>query len=368
METVKEMPERISTTMDVDGESERVLVTRSMDLIRRTSPIGYDLWFGMAPTTTLLSVSPQDHADIVYSAYLLGVADKLNATTAALYQDVLAAARLYGRPDGKPLMEKGPNAHLTAYLLGAARLLQHVGKAAMKPALFKGWQLDLMIDARRVPLWPKAWTHHSWRVSHWIGGTPSILLQIAQSGENEEITPQLVDEVLASSARHIIDHKTGLLRPYKSALLQKLFKAAYRLRHDPDIGELGGVVHILWVFHAVNAPYVGNSALFANAWKHLQVEPFMEKLPYCLDFDIVQLARTSGTAAAIEAVPLVARATRFREDIAAFLIGDLPEGYTLHKLPGALATMHECALLEGLPALTELGIAPIDIIKDAYWL
>lgn len=345
-----------------------MLADRSMALIRRTSPAGHDLWFGTAPADTLAAVALQDHADIVYSAFLLGAAGHLRADVAARYQEMLAGARLYGRPDGAALMEKGPNAHMTAYLLGAARLLQHVGKAPMKAELFHGWRLDRMIDRRKVPLWPRAWTHHIWRVSHWIGGTPSILLQIARSGQNPEITPALVDEVLESSVRHIIDQRTGLLRPYRSALLQKLFKTAYRLRHDPDIGELGGVVHILWVFHAVGRPYAGDGALFANGWKHMQAAPFMEKVPYCLDFDIVQLVRTCEARPGGTDAALVERATRFRRDIDAFLCGEVPADYTLHKLPGALATLHEAVMLEGLSTVPELGIAPIDIIRDAYWL
>lgn len=342
------------------------VVARSIDLLRRASPAAFAIWFGSGKVGDLNSAPLQDHADIIYSAYLLGIADALNPVAARAYQDLLAGARLYGRPEGKAIADKGPNAHLTALLMAAARLLQLSGKATMRPALFTGWQLDQMIDARRVPRWPRAWTHHSWRVSHWIGGAPSILLQIADSGDDPQINRALVADVLASAARHIIDPATGLLKPYRSALLQQLFKWAYRLRHNPELGELGGVVHLLWVFHALGTPYVAHEALSANAWKHLQATPFMEAAPFCLDFDILQLARTAEAQA--DTAPLAARATRLRHDIAAFLTAPLPENYTLHKLPGALATMHECALVEGLSEVPELGIAPVDIIRQAYWI
>lgn len=342
------------------------LVARSTDLVRRASPAAFALWFGTGKGHALNSAPMQDHADIIYTASLLGIADQLNPAVARDYQALLAGSRLYGRPAGTAIATKGLNAHLTALLMGAARLLHIAGIAAMQPALFRGWQIDQMIDARQVPRWPGAWTHHSWRVSHWIGGTPSILLQIADSGHNPQITHALVADVLASAARHVIDPVTGLLRPYRSALLHRLFKSAYRLRHDPELGELGGVVHILWVFHALDTPYLARDALYANAWKQLQATPFMEAAPFCLDFDILQLARTAGPQA--NTAPLTGRATRMRQDIAAFLTAPLPASYTLHKLPGALATMHECAMIEGLPEVPELGIAPIDIIRQAYWI
>lgn len=344
------------------------MISNCVNFVHQVAPAGASLWLSDTPTGALSDVALQDHADIIYSAYLLGQTEKLNKQTAQAYQSMLAGARLYGRPDGEAIAEKGPNAHLTAYLLGAARLLDHIGKALMLPALFQGWKLDQLIDSHEVPLWPRAWTHHIWRVSHWIGGGPSILLQVARSGSNDTIDEALVRRVLAASGERIIDARTGLLRPFKSALLQKAFKAAYRLRHDPEIGELGGVVHILWVYHAAGVPYVGCDALFDNAWKHLQSEPFMEKVPYCLDFDIVQLARTANRPGRNDAIPLAERARRYSDDIVTFLEGDIPEGYTLHKLPGALATIHECALIREEAIVPGIGTAPIDIIKDAYWI
>ncbi|MET1754016.1 hypothetical protein ABVV53_00845 [Novosphingobium sp. RD2P27] len=349
------------------GIDATLMAQRCLDLIKRTSPAGYEFWFTSGPTVGAEDVALQDHADIIYSAHLLGVTQQLQAEAAEHYQTMLAHAQLYGRAGGNAVAEKGANAHLTAYLLGGARLLQITGKAAMLPALFKGWQLERLIDEHFLPRWPKAWTHHIWRVSHWIGGIPSILLQIAESGQNTMISRSLVDKVLQSSSERLLAQRSGLLKPYKSELLQQLFKAAYRLRHDPDIGEIGGVVHILWVFHAVNKPYVASNALFDSAKKHLQREPFMEKVPYCLDFDIVQLARTAAPNEAAR-LDLAPRAERFRRDIAVFLTSDEQIGYTLHKLPGALATMHECAMIQGLSEVPELGIDVIDVIHDAYWL
>ena len=94
----------------------------------------------------------------------------------------------------------------------------------------------------------------------------------------------------------------------------------------------------------------------------------MERVPYCLDFDIVQLARTAASADPVRAEKLRDRARTFERDLIGFFTGGAPDSYTLHKLPGALATLHECALICGDEQMAELAIAPIDIIADAYWI
>jgi hypothetical protein len=100
----------------------------------------------------------------------------------------------------------------------------------------------------------------------------------------------------------------------------------------------------------------------------MQRSPFLEDMPYCLDFDIVQLVRTTPGVPGQGNDPVVARALRFERDVSAFLQGEVPTGYTLHKLPGALAAMHECALIAGLDMLPGADIRPVDIIKSAFWI
>ncbi|MFN3701829.1 MAG: glycosyltransferase family 4 protein [Alphaproteobacteria bacterium] len=336
-----------------------------VDLAARRSPAGVAFWLegrGEAGAIPL-----QDHADIVYTFAMLDMADQIPADAAEKYAAHLADLRLFARAEGKlPASGKPVNAHLTAYLLAAVRLLEQHGKLVPPPALYTGWQLDQLIDKRKVPLWPWPWTHHIWRVSHWIGGIPSILLHLAHSGHVKWATEDLVQEVLSASEKHIIDARTGLLRPYRVQLIQNIFRALYRLRHDPDLGDLGGVVHILWVYHALGRPYAGADALRLAAERELaRNRPFMEDVPYCLDFDVIQLERTVVDEAPAE---VKARAAEFIDDTVAFFCKPVASTYSLHKIPGALASIHECAWLTGEARVRGIDVPRIDIIKRAYWL
>jgi hypothetical protein len=341
------------------------MMQKIFDAIQRLSPQGHAFWIAGQADIGPGSIRLQDHPDIVYTLHLLDAVDEISPKAAQAYMDWLAGAALHGRPEGTTIAEKRPNAHLTAYLLGAVRLLEQGGKGVPPDRLYQNWKRDELIDANDLPIWPKAWTHHIWRVSHWIGGVPSILLQLAHSDRAPGIDDALVQRVLAACEARIIKPESGLLRPYRSQLVQDLFRTAYRLRHDPDLGEVGGVVHLLWVYHALDRPYVAGPALYTAAEKHLQTKPFLEAVPYCLDFDIVQLARTAKDD---YPAALKDRAATYAADIAAFFEKPLPESYTLHKIPGALATMHECAFICGLETIPGLSTNRRDIIKDAYWI
>lgn len=340
------------------------LTEASLRLIKQKSPAGAAFWLeGRTGETVPL----QDHADIVYSLYLLGEFERIHPAGARSYLDWLARVPLHGRPAGDVTMDI-PNAHLTAYLLGAVRLLENAGQYRVSDALYSGWSLPKLIDERQLPIWPKAWTHHIWRVSHWIGGIPSILLHLARSGRDAGVSEALVLDVLAACDTHIVNSRTGLLKPYRSEFIQQLFRLAYRLRHDPDMGDVGGVVHLLWVNHAVDRPYVAPENLHKQAVSLLRKTPFLEAMPYCLDFDIVQLARTTQPNDATGRADLTGRAEQMERDIVDFLTGNVPVEYTLHKLPGALATMHECAFIADHTEVTALGAVPLDVIKEAFWI
>lgn len=340
------------------------LIPRLTNFVRQTASAGTAFWLdgqGQASDVPL-----QDHADIIYSCYLLGCGVALKPKAAEAFEQYISGLALHGRPAGDPPpCGKPVNAHLTAYLLGAVRLLDQLGKAGPPAALYEGWRVEELIDHRHVPRWPKVWSHHIWRVSHWIGGVPSIMLHLAASGCVAEVDHTLVARVLDACETHVIEPDTGLLRPYRSRLVQESFRLLYRLRHDPDVSDVAGVVHLLWVHHATGRPYVAPGALNAMAARHLQRTPFMENVPYCLDFDIVQLARTTS---AVNPEALRVRAGTFAKDLIAFLSGSALEEYALHKLPGALATLHETAFLRGEATTAGLGIGRIDIIQDAYWL
>src|SRR5690606_1704422 len=96
-------------------------------------------------------------------------------------------------------------------------------------------------------------------------------------------------------------------------------------------------------------PYVARESLLSNARNVLaRVDPFLEVHPYCFDFDIVQILRTSAQPGELT-IRDVRAASQLGNSIATFLSEQLPDDYTLHKLPGALAALHECAMVGDAP-------------------
>lgn len=260
--------------------------------------------------------------------------------------------------------------HNCAYAFGTLNLLRHAGHGDLYRRVVGGRALDLnnlLDETSWLPRYPWWFTHHGWRVSHWLGGAPSLLLSAGASDLPEAEQLSEVAKRALDAANNALDPRTGLIRLYRSGLLQKAFKTAYAVRHDPTLGDLGGVAHVLWVNHVLDRPYVAAEALLKAASREfLARKPFIEKAPYCLDFDIVQIARTAADLGPGVQAPLRGRALEMMRDIEAFFGGEIPEAYTLHKVPGALATHHECGLIASTGGHSS---APyIDIIKLAYWL
>ncbi|MGP9801290.1 hypothetical protein [Rheinheimera sp. NSM] len=311
--------------------------------------------------------SLQDHADYIYTRTLLGDSDWFVPEAVTKYAEVIKSAPLAGK-DG---VEQAMLPHLTAYLLASLNLLAHAG-ADVRADVLGSITLDLskLVDAKtQLPIWPAKWSHHTWRVSHWIGGIPSILLTFARHDPKMQVSEQQVLQVLEACDRHILQAHTGLMKAYRSELLQQLFRLAYRLRHNPEHGDIGGLVHVHWINHATDRCYIAADKLIDRCKSDLTAEPFLEKVPYCLDFDYIQLMRT-----ALEQKPqkcsdsINQRISKFNVDLVNFLDAIPAEGYSLHKLPGALATLHETSLLLKQAQVPGLNIPPKDIIKLAYWL
>lgn len=314
----------------------------------------------------LSDVSLQDHADFIYIKTLLGERDWINDLAVEQYTTLLNSAALSGRVG----FQEHLLPHLSAYLLASLNLLASAG-VDIRDKVLEGVVLDvnMLIDENtHLPKWPAKWSHHTWRVSHWIGGIPSILLSFARHDPKKQVDVALVHKVLEACDKHIVQDATGLMKAYRSEFLQQCFRLLYRLRHNPEHGDIGGLVHIHWVNYVLDRPYKAADSLIDTCMRHMQVKPFFEDVPYCLDFDYVQLLRT-----ALEQKPekvnsaIVSRVKEFRDDLVTFLTS-LPEsGYSLHKLPGALATLQETHLILNrydVQAIDE----PIDIIKLAYWL
>lgn len=341
------------------------MLDEMQDFLKNRSPRGARFWQffdGFVGDVPL-----QDHADIIYCAFLLNDHELINDLSAQSFSDYLKELPLYGKERYRDNNSRAViNAHLTAYLLGALRLLETMGKAKASDAFYQRWRKDLLLDHSNLPRWPWIWSHHIWRVSHWIGGSTSILLHLARCGHVPWATEQLVNQALQACEERILDTRSGLLKPYRSTFLQALFRKLYARRHDPALSDLGGVVHLLWVYHAIGRPYPAREQLLRAASRELRRLPFMEDVPYCLDFDILQLARTASSS---EYASLLAeRAARFIEDTLAFLSGNVPDDYALHKLPGALASLHECAYMLNEPTIRGLGINRTDVIEQAFWL
>ncbi len=314
-------------------------------------------------------VALQDACDVVYSLVLLGRADRLTREGAEAFAALTRTRRLAGglnvaASDATPAI-----VHLTAYALGALALYRDAGHDVSAEALdAPRFDWGALFHAEGLPKWPAQWSHHGWRVSHWVGGAPSILFNLHRlAPQRAQGAPALA--AVLQAADGVIDPRTGLLKCYRSDLAQKLFRALYRLRHDPDAGDVGGVVHLHWVNWASGRmPYKATAELFARAKAVYARKPFIEAVPYCLDFDVIQIVRTAAPSPSDLDAGVKARARAFMDDVAQFLETRLDGAYAVHKLPGALATQHEAALILGEARVAPLGTPAVDIIKLAGWI
>jgi hypothetical protein len=316
-------------------------------------------------------VSAQDANDVIYTLWLIGRTELLTAKGVSAFAANVGRWQLAGGVNSPISGARAASVHLTAYVLGTTTLLRAAGHdVATEIITGKAWRLHELFDDELRPRWPVKWSHHSWRVSHWIGGAPSILLSLLRLVPERcqaQGAPVLNDVLSASDA--LVDADTGLLKTYRSRLLQSLFRTAYRIRHDPAAGDVGGVVHLHWINYAAGRmPYKAGDALFARAAALLARAPFIERTPYCLDFDIIQIVRTASPSPAALTGALQDRARRLAADLSSFFEKGLTRDYRLHRLPGALAAQHECALITGDRTVPGLGLAPLDTIRAAGWI
>lgn len=351
------MEEAKSMTTSLKEGVLRFLESRHTDL--------YKFWTGHQ---ALPNASIQDHCDVIYSLFLIGAVCEVPAASIERFCSLAAKADLPGwkaRQAGA-----GLSVHNCAYLFGSLNLLAP-NPGDLYDLILAGRDKDLpsLIDPETsLPQFPAKWTHHAWRVSHWLGGVPSVLLSLERSGSKVASYFAGTAERTRNAVERLIDQETGLIRAYKSALLQKIFRTLYRIRHNPDLGELGGIAHILWIDHVLGRRYTASAALLQSSSELFNAHtPYMESVPYCLDFDIVQIVRTASQQLGVTNSRDIGRATDMMEHIERYF--DAPDDhYILHKVPGALAAYHECSALAGSSSPLTLDGRPIDIIKQAYWL
>ncbi len=335
--------------------------------LEKLAPDVFSFWTGKSFLPETASV--EAHCDMVYALIFLGLGDAIAPTAVDQFAALLAFRELpvfAAGSDAKPL-----SVHNCAYAFGALNLLSDRFPGLYEVVL-SGRTLDLhqIVDpVTHAPVFPQKWSHHTWRVSHWIGGIPSILLSLSRSGSAVAAQCDALLMPVRQAVNPMLDPETGRLKAYRSALVQKLFRRLYALRHDPDLGDLGGVAHILWFDHATGLPYTGVKGMLAQARKLFCLHrPFMERVPYCLDFDIVQIVRTAGAQTGHRDPGDLHRAEALLLDIEAFFAKSDTKSYSLHKLTGALATCHECALILDRKTVFASNILPVDIIKKAYWI
>jgi hypothetical protein len=307
--------------------------------------------------------------DTLYCLKLIGRMDLVVPDAPARFAALLGGYRLaggLGHGNGPPL-----GVHRTAYALGTMNLLADVGPPVHGDAIrARNWHIGEILDPQSRVRWPWYLAHHAWRIGHWIGGIPSILLSVWRYVPELAAANRLAQPLtVLRNSDSLIDGRTGLLRTYRTEALQKAFRAFYRFRHDPDAGAVGGIAHLHWCNYAANRmPYKGAAALFDRTWNLLQRRPFMERAPYCLDFDIVQVARTAIPGSDARGAALKTRVGDYAGAILDFYGNRLDGDYALHKLPGGLATLHECALAEGAACVPGLDVAPVDVAKQAHWI
>lgn len=327
--------------------------------IRHASLLAF--WTGDGPRPPEATL--EAHCDMVYSLKLLGKSSDIAPRAARSFAELIATREMPGFKNKN--FDKCVSIHNAAYVFGAFNLclaqkneLYDVAIGKRTPDIY-----DIISKKTGLPLFPPKWSHHNWRVSHWIGGIPSIILSLSRSESRHAEIFGSVFERTREAVDTIVDRKTGLLHAYSSEFVQMLFRIGYSFRHNAELGDVGGIAHILWIDHAINRRYVGLDSLYRQASDLFsRFRPFMEKVPYCLDFDIVQIVRTAGEQLDTTSEANMNRARQMMADIEAFFARPVPEAYTLHKLPGALATWHECGLI------ADKRGDYIDIIEKAHWL
>jgi hypothetical protein len=302
--------------------------------------------------------------DVIYSLCLLNYPVKIANESIERFFLIVNSSLLYGAK----LKEEEKydfNAHTSAYILGTIQLLRAEYPNETKNLIIEQeWDFSNVLDSDYIPTFPAKFTHHSWRVSHWLGGVPSIILNVFRE-TGEEKYNLLFEKIIDSLEKNAITEK-GLIKVHKSGLLHSIFRNLYRMRHDPQIGDIGGIVHILWLYHFTGKKYkaVDNLVSYSLELAKKQ-EKFMETIPYCLDFDFIQLIRT-GLEQQDNTQEEILFFERFKKDLISYFTKEMlnDENFTLHKLPGALATLHECKIY-----LNDKGnFNNVDIIKIAGWL
>jgi len=263
--------------------------------------------------------------------------------------------------------------HASAYALGALALLSDDGADPI--GQLQPIDVDEALASGLVQPWaglPLLDRLHFWRGSHRVGGFAAVVGQLGQAGHADKL-PGVddADEWLDRWARRAvesIDRQSGMwfLAP---APLQAAFAAAYRFRHRPDFGHIGGATHVYWILDKLEVPLPAPRACVQWIMRHAADETVCEGAPYCLDFDRAYLlarnAQHSEEEGEEKSVSTFLRDVR--RDVLSYLSLHEPSTWpdSSHKLPGALACVAEIdrydrSVAEGTPWR--------DVFEVVWWL
>lgn len=307
--------------------------------------------------------SPSDfvtYCDLIYSLWYLDFLLKPTRKSVNNFFDCFYACSRWGAIGIDHAVEL--NAHQTAYCLGALRLLRK-----SFPVYFEkknapdDWDFSPYLDTYSIPRYPLIYRFHAWRSSHWLGGGLSIMLNAHLETGNPKYRNQF--HVTMNSIEHRVLDTRGLIRHMNPKFLGWIFRYLYNFKHDSRCGEVGGVAHLTWIYHYEGKAYKECESLLNYTWAVLNDKSdYVEDVPYCLDFDFVQIIRTASEQLS-ESEKYVVRMERYAKDVERYIVEMALDDdmFDLHKLPGALATYFECL------ALVDKTIKK-DVIKEAAWL
>jgi len=152
----------------------KMLSDNVMGYLRSRAPEALDFW-----TVKGSGARPDALAacDTLYSLNLIGRMDLLAADAGERFTGLLKDHSLAGGIGKGSGPELG--VHKTAYALGVLHILADSGQPVQEQVLRKDdWQKDKLLDEAHRPRWPWYFSHHAWRVGHWIGGIPAIVLSL----------------------------------------------------------------------------------------------------------------------------------------------------------------------------------------------
>ena len=327
--------------------------------------------FGYWSQTAKKPINKDDlmsYCDVIYSLYFLNWPIEIQKNQITGFIKMVFELKLYGSKISQT-DEFDCNCHLSAYLLGTVQLLRHAfPDVTSEIKMNMEWDFKRILDNNNIPKFPSKFTHHSWRVSHWLGGVPSIILNVYRETQDENYK-QLLNSVLNSLEEQAIDDN-GLIKVHKSKFLHSIFRTLYKIKHSPKIGDIGGIVHILWVYHFLGKGYKANDNLLDYSVSLVDLNKrFMEGAPYCIDFDFIQLIRTAASKDVDNISKYENIFNHFNVEVTRYLTDEVNacDSFTLHKLPGALATLAETRL--ALQQIREETFERrFDVIKVAAWL